>query len=59
MYINVAVHYVRPAQVAYARDTLEATIQEVIQSEDLDLEVDPSLVRECIRVQLLFASLYC
>jgi Ras GTPase-activating-like protein IQGAP2/3 len=44
MYINVAVHYVRPKQVAYVRETLQAIIREVVQSQDLDLEVDPSLV---------------
>jgi len=44
MYINIAVHYVRPNQIAYARDTLQAVIQDVISSDDLDLEADPSLV---------------
>jgi Ras GTPase-activating-like protein IQGAP2/3 len=46
MYINIAVHYVRPSQITYARDALQAVIREVIDSEDLDLEADPSLVRE-------------
>jgi Ras GTPase-activating-like protein IQGAP2/3 len=46
MYINVAVHYVRPKQVAYVRETLQAIIREVVHSQGLDLEVDPSLVSE-------------
>jgi Ras GTPase-activating-like protein IQGAP2/3 len=44
MYINVAVHYIRPKQVAYVRETLQSIIREVVHSEDLDLEADPSLV---------------
>lgn len=44
MYINIAVHYVRPKQVAYVRETLQSIIREVVHSEDLDLEADPSLV---------------
>jgi Ras GTPase-activating-like protein IQGAP2/3 len=44
MYINVAVHYVRPKQIVYVRDTLQAIIREVVDSKDLDLEVDPSQV---------------
>jgi Ras GTPase-activating-like protein IQGAP2/3 len=47
MYINVAVHFVRPKQVAYIRETLQAIIREVAHSKDLDLEVDPSLVSDC------------
>lgn len=45
MYINVAVHYVRPKQVAYVRETLQAIIRDVIHSQELDLEIDPSIVR--------------
>lgn len=45
MYINIAVHYVRPKQISYARDALQAVIREVVESDDLDLEADPSLVR--------------
>lgn len=44
MYINIAVHFVRPKQVAYIRETLQAIIREAVHSQDLDLEVDPSLV---------------
>lgn len=45
MYINVAVHYVRPKQVAYVRDALQAVILEVIGQEELDLETNPAVVR--------------
>lgn len=45
MFINVAVHYLRPKQTAYIRETLQAVIRGVIESEDLDLETDPSKVR--------------
>jgi len=44
MYINIAVHFIRPNQMTYARDALQAIICEVINSDDLDLEADPSLV---------------
>jgi DICT domain-containing protein len=45
MYINVAVHYVRPKQVAYVREALQAVIREVIDEDELDLETDPVVVR--------------
>jgi Ras GTPase-activating-like protein IQGAP2/3 len=44
LYINIAVHYIRPNQMFYAREALQAIIRDVIQSDDLDLEADPSLV---------------
>lgn len=44
MYINIAVHYIRPKQINYVRDAFQSLIKEVINSEDLDLEVDPSKV---------------
>ncbi|KAF4574634.1 hypothetical protein EYR36_005982 [Pleurotus pulmonarius] len=44
MYMNIAVHYVRRKQVIYVRDTLQGVIREVIDTEDLDLEADPSLI---------------
>ena len=50
MYINIAVQYARPAQVIYARDTLQAAVREIVESEDLDLEIDPSLVCERVSV---------
>ncbi|KAH9482628.1 Ras GTPase-activating-like protein rng2 [Psilocybe cubensis] len=44
MYINIAVHYVRPRQVTYVRDSFQAIIRELIDADDLDLEADPSLI---------------
>lgn len=44
-YISVAAQYIRPRQSAYVRDALMAVIRDVINSDDLDLEVDPSVVR--------------
>jgi len=44
MYINIAVHYVRPKQIAYARDVFQKLIREIVEHEDLDLEVDPTVV---------------
>ncbi|KAG8965048.1 hypothetical protein FRC03_001003 [Tulasnella sp. 419] len=41
MYVNVAVQYARPKQIAYVRETLAVVIREVIALEDLDLETDP------------------
>ena len=44
MYMTIAVHYVRPKQVSYVREALQAVIREVIDQEDLDLETDPVVV---------------
>jgi Ras GTPase-activating-like protein IQGAP2/3 len=44
MYINIAVHYIRPKQITYVRDAFQSLVKEVINSGDLDLEVDPSKV---------------
>ncbi|PFH52708.1 hypothetical protein AMATHDRAFT_139198 [Amanita thiersii Skay4041] len=46
MYINIAVHYVRPKQVTYVREAFQNLIKEVIGSGDLDLEVDPSRIHK-------------
>ncbi|KAF8639888.1 hypothetical protein AX17_001140 [Amanita inopinata Kibby_2008] len=46
MYINIAVHYVRPKQIAYVREAFQALIKEVINSEELDLEADPSKIHK-------------
>ncbi|KAI0824784.1 hypothetical protein BC628DRAFT_1444432 [Trametes gibbosa] len=43
-FINVAVHYLRPKQTAYIRETLQGVIREVINAEDLDLETDPCVI---------------
>ncbi|KAF8469444.1 hypothetical protein JB92DRAFT_3057212 [Gautieria morchelliformis] len=44
MYMAIAVHYVRPKQVSYVREALQAVIREVIDQEDLDLETDPVVI---------------
>lgn len=49
MYINIAVHYVRPRQVTYIRDAFQAIIRELIDADDLDLEADPSVVSSGFR----------
>ncbi|KAG6854797.1 hypothetical protein C0991_001224 [Blastosporella zonata] len=51
MYINIAVHYVRPKQITYARDAFQTIIREIVTSEDLDLEVDPSAIHRA-RIEL-------
>ncbi|KAI0353517.1 hypothetical protein OH77DRAFT_1497233 [Trametes cingulata] len=43
-FINVAVHYLRPKQTTYIRETLQGVIREVINAEDLDLETDPCVI---------------
>jgi Ras GTPase-activating-like protein IQGAP2/3 len=45
MYINVAVQYIRPKQSFYVRESLKRLILEAVEADDLDLEVDPSIVR--------------
>ncbi|KAF8559125.1 ras GTPase-activating protein [Imleria badia] len=44
MYINIAVQYLRPKQVTYVRDTLQAIVRELVEAADLDLESDPSII---------------
>lgn len=44
MYINIAVHYVRPKQITYAQDTFQALIRQIVEDDDLDFEVDPTVV---------------
>jgi len=48
MYITVVIHYIRPRQVAYVRDTLQIIIRDLVQQQDLDLETDPVLVRPAL-----------
>ncbi|CDO71342.1 hypothetical protein BN946_scf184908.g100 [Trametes cinnabarina] len=43
-FINVAVHYLRPKQTAYIRETLQSSIRSVIDADDLDLETDPCII---------------
>ncbi|KAJ3869643.1 ras GTPase-activating protein [Lentinula novae-zelandiae] len=51
MYINIAVHYVRPKQIAYARDTFQTLIRQIVEDDDLDFEVDPTVVHRA-RIEL-------
>lgn len=44
MYINIALHYIRPKQTVHVREALQPLIRDVIATEDLDLEVDPKQV---------------
>jgi Ras GTPase-activating-like protein IQGAP2/3 len=41
VYINIALHYIRPKQTVHVRETLQPLIRDVISAEDLDLEADP------------------
>lgn len=58
LYLNVAIQYVRPKQVTYVRDTLQAVIREVVNDDGLDLESDPILVCILCSVVLLRAHWY-
>ncbi|THV08575.1 ras GTPase-activating protein [Dendrothele bispora CBS 962.96] len=44
MYMNIAVHYVRPKQIAYALDVFQKLIREIVEHDDLDMEVDPTII---------------
>ncbi len=44
VYINIALHYIRPKQTVHIRETLQPLIRDVVTTEDLDLEVDPKQV---------------
>ena len=46
MYLSVAVQYVRPKHAVYIRGTFQGVVRDVVESDDLDLEVDPSKVSE-------------
>jgi Ras GTPase-activating-like protein IQGAP2/3 len=56
-YERVVVHYVRPRQVTYVRDTLQVVIQDMLEQEDLDLETDPLLVSRTVTT-LVHCSIY-
>ncbi|KAF9075841.1 hypothetical protein BDP27DRAFT_1415005 [Rhodocollybia butyracea] len=51
MYINIAVHYVRPKQIAYARETFQTLIRQIVEDDDLDFEVDPTVIHHA-RIEL-------
>ena len=44
MYMNVAVQYIRPKQVPYVKEALQAMVRFVVEEQDLDLETDPVAV---------------
>ncbi|KAI0005064.1 hypothetical protein BJV74DRAFT_322488 [Russula compacta] len=44
VYINIALHYIRPKQTIHVRETLQPLIRDVVATEDLDLEVDPKQI---------------
>jgi Ras GTPase-activating-like protein IQGAP2/3 len=44
VYINIALHYIRPKQTVHIRETLQPLIRDVVATDDLDLEVDPKQV---------------
>ncbi|KAJ3515338.1 hypothetical protein NLJ89_g1823 [Agrocybe chaxingu] len=44
LYVSIAVNYVRSRQVTYVRDAFQAIIRELINTDDLDLEADPSAI---------------
>jgi Ras GTPase-activating-like protein IQGAP2/3 len=46
MYMNIADRYVHPRQVPYVREAFQTIIREVVDAEDLDLEIDPTVVRQ-------------
>ena len=48
IFLNIAVQYLRPKLAAYAKETLQKIIKELIADKDLDLEVDPVTVRNII-----------
>lgn len=41
MYINIALHYARPKQASYVRETFQAHVRDMTAKVDLDLEADP------------------
>ncbi|KAJ8086612.1 iqgap- protein [Marasmius tenuissimus] len=46
LYINIAVQYVRPKQITYAKEAFQAIIRRVIEDSELDLEVDPTVIHK-------------
>ena len=44
--MGVAIHYVRPKQVVYVRETLQSIIKDLVgEGEEINLETNPSVVR--------------
>ena len=59
MYMNIADRYVHPRQVPYVREAFQAIIREVVDAEDLDLEIDPIVVRQKLERLILFDLKVC
>lgn len=62
MHINVAVQYVKPKQVPYVKETLQALVRTVIDEPDLDLETNPVNVSGAsfyLWFQLILSDLSC
>ncbi|KAG6817391.1 hypothetical protein H0H87_009035 [Tephrocybe sp. NHM501043] len=51
LYFNIAVHYVRPKQITYARDAFQNIVREIVSDKDADLEADPSAIHRA-RIEL-------
>lgn len=46
LYMGVAIHYVRPKQVVYVRETLQSIIKDLVgEGDEINLETNPSVVR--------------
>lgn len=48
IFIDIAVHYLRPKQVVFIKETVQYVMREVIHQDDLDLETDPCVVRRLV-----------
>ena len=45
LYTGLAIHYVRPKQVVYVRETLQSIIKDLVEAaDDINLETNPSVV---------------
>ncbi|PPQ69874.1 hypothetical protein CVT24_003209 [Panaeolus cyanescens] len=51
MYMEIALHYVRPRQITYIRETLGPIMSELIHLTDLDLECDATVIHRT-RIEL-------
>lgn len=57
MFISLVVHYVRPKQSVYVRETLQGVIRELVEAGgEIDLEADPSNV-SVVKLLLMRAPL--
>lgn len=44
MYLSIADHYLRPKRATFVRDAFQSILKEIINADELDLEVDPSVI---------------